>query len=638
MESNPSRNQRYAIDVAFSEAHSKLLRALEKLGAGAEGKIEITRPKESGRGLLSSPVCFIAGKKAGLNPVQLSQDAVQGINSQPTSGGELLSGASALGGYINFFANDRFHALAVGQAASMGEKYGRRDDGSGRKVVIEYSQPNIGKPFHAGHIRSTILGDAMARLLEANGFEVVRMNYIGDAGTQVAKLVVALEEFKDLPEMRDEKDMLAYYVKIHREIEGNEELAKKVADTVALIESGDGSVAKLVATVRGKSYEAFERNYALLGVHFDEVVGESKFIQAAKEAALEIERSGKKIAFRDEKTGALVADLEKYGIPNTILLRSNGTTLYLTRDIALADYKFGKYKFDRSIVTTASDQNTHFRQVIKILGLLGRPYAQDYGQIGFGLVALPEGKMSTREGRVAFMEDVLNDAMKAAREQLDMVAGQRMHSNAGIKTSRNIEEILKHKARITDDERALISRIVGIGGTKFAFLRIGAEKGITFNPSAAVSFQGDTGAYVQYTCVRAKNILRKAEEKGATGIVGKTDGGKGRDEVDSIGDDLSKNKPSMREKKFVPEEKALAEAIAFFPEVIRSAAIGPHPHAVCEYALRTAALFSEFYELVPVLNAENEGEREKRIMLVKAAKNCLQNSLAILGIQVPERM
>jgi arginyl-tRNA synthetase len=587
------------VEYSREKAEEECLKALglpEK-----EGNRFFAVPKSEEHGDLACAIAFSLAKKERKSPKEIAEDIALKLSSfkLPAS----IEKIEAKDGFVNFFFSNGYYAQSLSQALELKEKFGEGDSGKGKKIVVEFSQPNVGKPFHVGHIRSTILGDAVANLKKSQGWKTVRMNYLGDSGTQVAKLLLALELFKEkLPEVKDEKTMLEYYVKIHKEIEAKPEVEEKAKEYLEKIEDGDSETIKKVEFIRKKSYEAFQRNYDLLGVKFDVVTGESEFVKSSKKIVVEALK--KKIAFVD-KGGETVVKLEHYGLPNFIVLRSNGTTLYTTRDLGLADYKFEKFGFDSSVILTAAEQNLHFKQVIKTLELLGRKYAQNYKHVGFGLISLQEGKLSTREGRVVFLEDVISETVKAALHELTAFGWHAKELN-----SERIDRITDY----TNKEKTEIAKRVGIGSLKFSILRITPEKNILFNPKTAVSFAGDTGAYAQYTCVRAKSILEKAKEEKA-----------------KIPSDLSKFG-------FNREERGVTKLIAEYPIVLKNASNAMQPHQLCDFILRLSAAFNEFYHAHSVLKAEKNEEKPKRLALVKATALVLENALSLLGIKVPEKM
>jgi arginyl-tRNA synthetase len=401
--------------------------------------------------------------------------------------------------------------------------------------------------------------------------------------------MLALHEL-DKRALNSEKDLLDYYVEIHKRIEENPELLEKARVIVEGMEKGEVALKKELAEVRRISVEAFERNYALLGVRFEETLFDSDMVPLAKRMALELLEKG--IAFRD-KEGEIVGELEKFELPNLIVLRSNGTTLYSTRDLALAETRHAKHDFTECVYVTGSEQKNHFKQVFKILDLLQKPYAAGLKHVPFGLISLPSGKLSTRAGNVVLLEDILNAATAAAEK-----------------------EILKRRGGdYSEGEIKEIARQIGVGSTKFAFLRVSPEKNIVFDPAAAVVFEGDTGAYAQYALVRCRGILAKAEEAGV--------------KVEAV-------KAVKRE--FAKEEKELLALAAEFPLVVEAAARAMQPHQVCDFLLKFCAAFSAFYAACPVLAAENEKDKARRLQIVCASLRVIENGLGILGISAPEKM
>ncbi|MDO8660272.1 MAG: arginine--tRNA ligase, partial [Candidatus Woesearchaeota archaeon] len=374
------------------------------------------------------------------------------------------------------------------------------------------------------------------------------------------------------------------YVKISAEIENNEELKKKVQEILVQLESGHPKIQKSLEKIRKISITAFEKNYKKFNIEFDEMIGDSAFVEKAKHIVDELLE--KKIAFK-EPTGEVVADLEQYKIPNTILLRSNGTTLYSTRDLALIDYKHEKYQFELSVLTTGSEQNLHFRQVLKIMELLGRKYNSKH--IGFGLIELPEGKMSTRQGKVILLEDVLNQAAQAALEKITQTGGK--------------------EREYSETELKQISEGVGIGALKFAVLRVSPDKNIVFDFNNMTSFEGDTGAYLQYSLVRVKSVLAKAKAL----------------------------RPKATSHNFNDEEKQLLLALAVYPSLLTQASESLTPHTMCDYLLKVAGMFSTFYSKHSILNAE-ANERSSRLAITKATGAVMENGLNVIGITPLKKM
>ncbi|MFH0835580.1 MAG: arginine--tRNA ligase [Candidatus Micrarchaeota archaeon] len=552
--------------------------ALEKAvkEAGAKtGGAQQTATKSLDYGNVAFPL-FAAAKEKKANPIKLAEETAAKIKP-----GKFVEKAEAVNGYVNVFFNNAFYAEAVNEANS--ENYGSNATGKNKVVVIDFSSPNIGKPLHIGHIRSTVLGDSVRKLHDYSGFKTIGANYLCEAGKQVALLMLGLHHFK-AGKIKDEKQLLEYYVKINKEIEGKPELEKQAIDLVTKMETGEKTLDKELAEVRRVSLHGFKKAYETLGVSFDEEVYDSDMVKPSLK--LVNEAVEKNIAFKDED-GETVANLEQHGLSNLVILRSNGTTLYSTRDLALAEcyHKLAGKNHAGTIYVTASEQNTHFKQVFKILQLLGRDYAGKLTHIGFGLIHLKSGKLSSREGRVLLLEDVLATATNAAKKEIE---------------ARGQAEDVKHAANA-----------IGVGATKFAILKVSPEKEITFDPEQIVKFEGDTGAFVQYSGVRANNILVKA----------------------------GKTKPAVASNySFNGHEKQLIHLLSLFPQTIENSCRNNQPHQLCDYLLKLSAAFNSFYVACPVLNAEREEEKASRLEIVSATRNVLFTGMRLLGIQPLEKM
>jgi arginyl-tRNA synthetase len=582
------------VDYVFSKAKEQALALLSealKTSGYAQSfadALKLDAPAKGQDAGLASPVAFVLAKQAKKSPADVADTLLQSVRTDlEEQRPEYIESVQSAGGYLNFTFTPKYFADAVAQAASAGNAFGDFDANAGKTFIVEYSSPNVGKPMHIGHIRSTILGDAVANLFAASGAKVVRMNYLCEAGAQVAGILLAMETW-GTGKLSNERDLLSYYVEITKKIEADPALKEREQGIVVKMESGDAQIHEGLMKARELTVPPFEANYRRLGVRFDDPVYDSDFVALSKQLAAEA--VGKGLAFVDKK-GETVGTLEdKAGLPNLIILRSNGTTLYSTRDMGFAEWRWGKYHFDRSVIITASEQNTHFRQVFALLKLMGREYADRLSHIGFGLVFLEGGvKLSSRKGNVLFLDDVLDGAVE--------------HAAAQVKRGEEYPEPLVKE----------ISETVGVGAVKFAILRVSSEKNISFAIEKAVSFEGDTGAYLQYTVVRAKNILRKAQG--------------------------SAPKPAASQPaEMSGVEKELARLIARYPQVVRSSASSMSPHQICDYALKLASSFSTFYSTSPVLEANDPSLREMRLTLVTATVSALEHALGLLGIRVPEKM
>ncbi len=480
---------------------------------------------------------------------------------------------SAENNYLNLEFTRKFHEKNLSQKKQKGEW-------NGKTAVVEFSSPNIGKPLHVGHIRSTILGDSIRRIMEKTGWKAYSVNYPGDSGRQVALMILAMKKLK-MNEIENERQLLETYVQINKEVEESEELKKKVEEITEKIEKGDVETLETIKKITDHSMKIFEKAYSLLNVKFDDVRGESQFIESGVKIAKECEKKG----ITNLEDGAVVVKLEKEGLPNTILMRSNGTTVYITRDLAWADYKNEKYHPDVSVYVTDSRQNTHFQQLFKIIELLGRNYVKTLNHVSYGFMTFQGKTLATRSGNTLLLEDMLNESKEEA-----------------------LKEIEKNGKRYGEKEKNEISQKVGVAALKFTVLRVRNEKNISFNPKQSVNFEGDTGAYLQYTHARITSIIKKAAE--------------------------SKQTPTEQTFELNEDEKRLACQIAFYLPTLKQAEKELSPHIIAEYALKTAHLFNTFYATSPVIKTGSEF----RLQLVKKTEETLKECLETLGIDALEKM
>ena len=579
----------------------------------------VQSPKDPKAADLCVP-CFAAAKEQGKNPADFAQKLAE---KKPPHGFER---AVATGPYVNYFFSETLFRRVLQETTN--PDYGRRDSKTEPgPSVLEYSQPNPGKPMHLGHIRSTIIGDVCANVLQMLGKPVVRLNYLNDRGAHIAELITAMEEFKDLPKVTDEKSLLAYYVKIKSEIDSNPTLKEKTRQVLEHLNDHQEQLEK----IRDMSWTAFARNYDALGVRFDDIPLETMLEDDAHQRVQECLQKG---LAQKEPDGTIIALLEPDGLPNTVLLRSNGTPLYFTSDLALADWKWQKYAFSQSWIFTASEQNLHFKQLQLLLGKLGRPYATYYGHKGHGLIRLTDGKLSTRLGRVILLEDILKAVVEEAKTQM---------------AARNPDQ----------PPSPDVAKAVGIGALKYGVLKVRLEKDITFDPAAEVKYEGDTSAYIQYAHVRACAILEKYAGQNASvndgpravqNATGKGEKGKGaanagkeknkkkKETVKAGASNASLSLLSLPPKLDLNEsERLLLKKLAEFPDVLDYVASTMQPHALCEYALQVAKAFTSFYAASPVLTA-SDSLKAQRLHITASTKNVLRLALETLGIKALEKM
>ena len=501
-----------------------------------------------------------------------------------------ITRAEVAGGYLNFF-EDRAGAAAatIMRVLNEGENYGHSSEGQGKNVCVEFSSINIAKPFHIGHLPSTAIGNSLNRIYKALGYNTIAINHLGDWGTQFGKMIVAYKKWGGGKPIEEStvRELVKLYVRFHEEAEKDESLNDEARAWFRKIEQGDAEAVDLWQRMKTLTLKEVGEVYKLLGVEFDSYNGESFYEDKMQAVIDELDAKG---LLKTDK-GAKIVDLSEYNMPPCIIVKSDGATLYATRDLAAAIYRKNTYDFVKSIYVVAYQQNLHFQQLKKILELMGFEWAKDIIHVPFGLVSLEEGTMSTREGRVVFLEDVLNRAIDETRDII---------KEKGVATD-NIEETAKQ---------------VGIGAVVFNELSNNRIKDYVFSWKKVLDFNGETGPYVQYTYARAASILRNAgEELTAKAASGKVD------------------------PKYItsPSAYELAKLIYKFPQVVVEAGEKYEPSIVTRHIVDLAQSFNRFYHDEHIL-VDNEEEKVAKLALVIAAKTAIKNGLALLGMQAPERM
>ncbi len=493
---------------------------------------------------------------------------------------ETVCEVKAAGPYVNLFLNAGllaenlvFNILAKGQKFGAGQKKPER-------VMVEFSQPNTHKSFHIGHFRGTSIGDSLVKILRTNGYETLAVNYPGDIGTHVAKVIWFLTKFHKgkFPKENRGEWLGKMYAAANKELEGHESYHTEVAETLVRLESGDTKLEKLWKETRKWSLDEFNRIYKQLGVEFDQWIFESEVEAGGKKIALNLVKKG--LAIKDR--GALLVDLTKYNLDKFLVLKSDGASLYATKDLELARLKFEKFKVDSSIVITGYEQKFYFQQLFKTLELMGFKQASRCKHLPYGLVNVGGKKMSSRAGDVVTYTELFDAAYK---EVVDKVK------------QRN-EKLPKRALEET-------AMRIAIAALKYGMLKQSAEKTIDFDWERALEFEGDTGPYLQYALVRAKKILQKAGKK--------------------------PNKANFNLLQ-MPQEAELVKKLSSFPDVVEKAGREYAPNLVANYAFELANTFSTFYEACPVIAAESEGLRNMRLKLVQAFAQVLKNALYLLGI------
>ncbi len=539
-------------------------------------------PPDSSFGDVSLP-CFMLSRVLKKNPAEIASDLAGKV--KPNG----FAGVNNAGPYLNFFYDAGAIAKEVlPEVIKQGENYGSSRTGKKKKIMLEYSAPNTNKPLHLGHLRNSAIGMCISNVLEATGNTVVKANLVNDRGIHIAKSMLAYEKWgkEKTPESAGKKGdhfVGNYYVMYNKMLEKDNSLEDEARELLKKWESGDKKTIALWKKMNSWVFKGFKETYKNFGSEFNEWMLESEFYDKAQPL---IEKGLRKKVFFKADDGAVMAELEKQGMPNKTVLRADGTSIYLTNDLALTKYKFEKFKLDESIWVVASEQNLYFKQLFKILELLGFKWACDCRHLSYGMVFLPHGKMKSREGTVVDADDLIASVEKLA-----------------------VKEVRKRHKNLSKKEAEKRASAVALAAIKFFLLRTDAAKDIVFNPEESVSFDGETGPYVQYAYARAKSILRKAGKK---------------------------TKPEYSLLKH-SKEKELVSLIARYPSVVEAVASSGSPHVLSQFLLELAAAFNSFYQAVPVLTAK-KGVREARLEIVRSTATVIFNGLRLLGIQALEQV
>lgn len=523
--------------------------------------------------------CFQLAKVMRKAPNMIAIDLAKEVNKD---GFERVEN---LGPYVNFFVDKVYFANnVINKVLEEGEKYGSSKIGEGKNIVVEYSSPNIAKPFHVGHLFTTAIGNSLYKMLTFEGYNATRINHLGDWGTQFGKLISAYKRWGNEEALEKEPiaELLRIYVKFHDEVENDKSLEDEGRMYFKQLENGDEEATALWERFKNLSLKEFNVIYDLLNVEFDSWAGESFYNDKMDGVVKELEE--KKVL--TESNGAKVVMLDEYNMPPCLVVKSDGASIYATRDLAAAMYRKRTYDFDKCIYVVGKDQILHFNQVFKTLELAGHDWAKNCVHIPFGLVKFADRKLSTRKGNVVLLEELLSEAVSKTLETIN-------EKNPGLE---NKEEAAKK---------------IGIGAIVFTYLKNSRERDIVFDWKEMLSFDGETGPYVQYSYARAKSILRKAE-----GITGEPDFTK------------------LNSK----EEFELAKTLEGFQKTILLAIDKLEPSVVTRYSVDVAKAFNKFYNSHTVLNIEDEGLKMARLKLIEATAQVIKNSLNLIGIDVVEKM
>ena len=549
---------------------------LLKLATGLE-EIKLEVPPNSTLGDFAF-ACFPLAKERKKSPPEIAKEIVSQL--PPSS---LIDKVQALGPYVNIFLNKPAIAEKVlGEVASRGKEFGHAEP-NGQTVVIEFSAPNIAKPFGIGHLRSTVIGNSLTKMYRARGYNVIAANHYGDYGTQFGKMIVAYKLWGEEEKLTGNAIHYLYslYVKFHKEAEENEKLNDEGREWFAKLEAGDKEATQLWELFRELSLSEFNRLYELLQVDFDTHHGEAFYMPRLKSDIETVKKAG----ITEISEGALVVDLTDINTPPLMLLKTNGTTTYHTRDIAAAFYRLEEHKPNKLVYVVGNEQTLHFKQLFTVLGMMGHPL-EKFAHVSFGRIHLPEGKMSTRKGTIVLMEDVLDRSIELA-----------------LKTIEEKNPTLENKEDI--------AKWIGIGAIIFGDLINDRNKDVTFSWERILDFEGETGPYVQYTHARACSILRKS----GSNVQHKVDWTKFQEQ----------------------EEHNIIMQLTKYEQILDDCIQHNKPHILCHYLITLAQTFNEFYHKCPVLSDDSDVQNA-RLLLVDSLRQVLKNGLNLLGMHAPNQM
>ncbi|MFA5029935.1 MAG: arginine--tRNA ligase [Patescibacteria group bacterium] len=543
-----------------------------------KSQLEVTVPPDASLGDLAVP-CFYLTKLLRRSPNQIADELQARI--RPTG---LIKSVQNVGPYLNFFVSSGvFGKEVLKEIARLKDKYGRGKLGE-EKVMIEFSQPNTHKEFHIGHVRNAVLGDSLVKLNKFAGRKVVAVNYIGDIGAHVAKCLWALKKFhqQEEPPKNKGKFLGQIYTEAVRKIESNPQFKREADEVLQKLERGDKKMLALWQKTRKWSLVEFEAIYKTLGIKFDQIFYESEVEQPGKKIVEKLLKDG----LAEKSEGAVIINLEKYNLKNFLLLKSDGSSLYSTKDLALAELKFKKFKIDKSVVVVDSRQTFYLQQLFKTLEVIG--FKKKMEHIAYEFVTLKDGAMSSRAGNVVLFEDFFEEMKALAKNET-----KKRHENWPAK------------------KISQVARQLTLSAVKFNMLKISNSSIIVFDKNEALSFEGFTGPYLQYTLSRIASLLKKSQTVVAANI------------------DYSKLNSDL--------EKEIILKLAELPEVIKRATATSEPSELAKYLFDLSRLFSNFYQSLSILTAE-EKTKKARLTLVVAVRQVLVNGLNLLGLEALEQM
>ena len=536
----------------------------------------LEQPKSSDLGDIAFPA-FSLAKIERKAPQAIAADIAEKIDASH------FEKVVATGPYVNFFLDkSQISDQVIKSVIEAGADYGQQEEGQGANVTIDLSSPNIAKPFSVGHLRSTVIGDALSNIFRKMGYNTIKINHLGDWGKQFGLLMVAYKKWgsKEAVEANPIDELLKLYVRINAEIENDPALDEEGRLWFKKLEDGDPEATELWQWFRDESLVEFNRIYKLLGVEFDSLNGEAFYNDKMDEAVQILEDKG----LLKESKGASIVELDDVNLPPAMIKKSDGATLYITRDIATAIYRARTYNFVKNIYAVGQEQSNHFRQLKAVLKKMGFEWSDDMIHVDFGLVTKNRQKLSTRKGNIILLEPTLQEAISRAKAQIE---------------EKNPE--LENKEEV--------ARAVGVGAVKFYDLKTDRRNGYDFDLEAMVSFEGETGPYVQYAYARIQSILRKANFTPSA------------DATYSLSD---------------PESWEIIKLLQDFSRVVKRAAENYDPSLIAKYAINLAQAFNKYYAHTRIL--DESPERDSRLALSYSTAVVLKEALRLLGVDAPEKM
>ena len=554
---------------------SELAKVIDSLDQDAILNL-LEKPKSSDLGDIAFPA-FSLAKVERKAPQAIAADIAEKIDSTN------FEKVVATGPYVNFFLDkSKISAQVIKEIVKEGNNYGQQNEGNGENITIDLSSPNIAKPFSVGHLRSTVIGDALSNIFRKLGYNTIKINHLGDWGKQFGLLMVAYKKWgsKEAVEANPIDELLKLYVRINAEIETDPELDDEGRLWFKKLEDGDPEATELWQWFRDESLKEFNRIYKLLGVEFDSLAGEAFYNDKMGEGIKILEEKG----LLEESKGASIVNLDDVNLPPAMIKKSDGATLYITRDIATAMYRARTYNFVKSIYVVGQEQSNHFRQLKAVLKKMGFDWSDDMTHVDFGLVTKNRQKLSTRKGNIILLEPTLQEAISRAKAQIE---------------AKNPD--LENKDQI--------AQAVGVGAVKFYDLKTDRRNGYDFDLEAMVSFEGETGPYIQYAYARIQSLLRKADfQPNAQANYSLNDA----------------------------ESWEIIKLLQDFARVIKRASVNYDPSLIAKYAISLAQAFNKYYAHTRIL--DESPERDSRLALSYATAVVLKEALRLLGVEAPEKM